>query len=87
MSKRYIFEKYKSDVHRFSSDVHQFSSRENVPVFSTNLWRQDDVKRWFWRHDDVLMTLDCSTSFVYVVNVRNACDWLCYSQIFVAFVH
>ena len=34
-SKRYTFEKYKSDVHRFSSDVHQFSSRENVLVFVT----------------------------------------------------
>ena len=36
-SKWYIFEKYKCDVHRFSSDVHQFLSRENVPVFATNL--------------------------------------------------
>ena len=28
------------------------------------------------------MTLDCGTSFLYVVNVRNECDFLCYSQIF-----
>ena len=28
------------------------------------------------------MILDCGTSFLYVVNVRNACDCLCYSQIF-----
>ena len=26
--------------------------------------------------------LDCGTSFLYVVNFRNACDYLCYSKIF-----
>ena len=28
------------------------------------------------------MMLDCGTSFLYVVNVRNACDCLCYSHTF-----
>ena len=36
-SKQYIFEKYKSDVHRFPTDVHQFLLRENVPVIAANL--------------------------------------------------
>ena len=28
------------------------------------------------------MMLDCGTSFLYAVNVRNASDYLCYSQVF-----
>ena len=38
------------------------------------------------RHDDVFMTLDGDTSFLYVVNVRNACDCLCNSQIFAGYL-
>ena len=36
-SKRYIFEKCISDVHRFSNDEHQFSSHEKAPGFSASL--------------------------------------------------
>ena len=62
---------YKRDVHRFSSDVHQFSSREKAPVFATFF--------------DVMVTFnDVRQRYVvlYVLNVINACNCLCYSQTF-----
>ena len=44
------------------------------------------LDRELLRHDDVLMTLDDGTLFLHVVNVRNACDCLCYSQTFVGYL-
>ena len=52
-----------------------FRPRENAPVFVANSGR----------HDDVLMTFDEGTSLLYVVNVRNARNCMCYSQISAVF--